>query len=214
MEIRINKESEVPLRQQLTEQVIYLIVTGQLKAGQPLPSVRELARRLKIHHNTVSEAYQDLASRTWLVRRRGSRVVVRAGGDPIQPGKVDLDDLINAAIRAAREQGYSLQQLRERVRERLLVQPPDHFLVVEEEPGLRRLLAEEIRGSLRWPVESCSRAELASNPGLAIGALAVVPEYAVADTERLFPKDRPMVSIAFPRRTNTGNAFDNCAIHR
>jgi len=198
MEIRIDKESEVPLRQQLTEQIIYLIVTGQIKAGQPLPSVRELARRLRIHHNTVSEAYQDLASRTWLVRRRGSRVVVRAGGDPISPGgKVDLDDLINAAIRTAREQGYSLQQLRERVRERLLVQPPDHFLVVEEEPGLRRVLAEEIRGSLRWPVESCSRAELASNPGLAIGALAVAPEYAAADIERLFPKDRPMVSIAF-----------------
>ncbi len=200
MEIRISRESEVPLRQQLAEHFVYPIATGQLKAGEALPSVRELARRLKIHHNTVSEAYQDLVARTWLVGRRGSRVVVRSGKEKAQiRRREDLDDLINATIRTAREQGYSLQELRERVRERLLVQPPDHFLIVEEEPGLRRLLAEEIRVSLRWPAQACSRLELALNPGLSIGALAVVPEYAATDAASLVPKDRPAVSIAFSK---------------
>jgi len=198
MEIRISKESEVPLRQQLAENIIYLIATGQLKAGQALPSVRELARRLKIHHNTVSEAYQDLVARSWLVGRRGSRLVVRSGSEKTQNQcREDLDDLINKTIRAARDQGYSMQQLRESVRERLLVEPPDHFLVVEEEAGLRSVMAEEIRASLRWPAEDCSRQELMLNPGLAIGALAVVPEYAAADAARLVPKDRPAVSISF-----------------
>jgi len=200
MEIRISRESGVPLRQQLAEHIIYLVATGQLKAGEALPSVRELARRLKIHHNTVSEAYHDLVARTWLVGRRGSRVVVRSGEETAQiQRREDLDDLINTTIRTAREQGYSLQELRERVRERLLVQPPDHFLVVEEEPGLQRLLAEEIRASLRWPAQACSRQELALNPGLAIGALAVVPEYAAGDVTSLVPKDRPAVSISFSR---------------
>lgn len=107
MEIRISKENEVPLRQQLAENIIYLIATGQVKAGQALPSVRELARRLKIHRNTVSEAYQDLVARTWLVRRRGSRLVVRSGNDEVQNqcGE-DLDDLINKTILTARDQGY------------------------------------------------------------------------------------------------------------
>jgi GntR family transcriptional regulator len=200
MEIRISRESEVPLHQQLAEHFVYLIATGQLKAGEALPSVRELARRLKIHHNTVSEAYQDLVARTWLVGRRGSRVVVRSGEEKaLIRRREDLDDLINTTIRTAREQGYSLQELRERVRARLLAQPPDHFLIVEEEPGLRRLLAEEIRASLRWPVQACSRQELALNPGLAIGALAVAPEYAAADAASLAPKDRPVISIAFSR---------------
>jgi DNA-binding transcriptional regulator YhcF (GntR family) len=198
MEIRISKESEVPLRQQLAENIIYLIATGQVKAGEPLPSVRELARRLKIHRNTVSEAYQDLVARTWLVGRRGSRLVVRSAGKESQSqSKEDLDDLINRTIHAARDQGYSMQQLRERVRERLLFEPPDHFIVVEEEPGLRSVLAEEIRTSLRWPAEGCSRQELMLNPGLAIGALAAVPEYAAADAVSLVPKDRPAVSISF-----------------
>ena len=58
MKIRISKESEVSIRQQLTGQISFLIVTGKLKPGEALPSVRELATRLKIHHNTVSQAYQ------------------------------------------------------------------------------------------------------------------------------------------------------------
>ena len=66
MPILISKESEVPLRQQLAEQIVFRIATGKLHPGESLPSVRELARRLKIHHNTVSEAYQDLIRRKWL----------------------------------------------------------------------------------------------------------------------------------------------------
>ena len=50
--------------------------TERLRDGELLPSVRELARRLKVHHNTVSEAYQDLVQRKWLERRRGSRLAL------------------------------------------------------------------------------------------------------------------------------------------
>lgn len=92
------------------------------------------------------------------------------------------------------------------MRERLLVEPPDHFLVVEEEPGLRNVLAEEIRTSLGWPAEQCSRRELMLNPSLAIGALAIVPEYAAADVASLVPKDRPAVSISF----STANEHLKC----
>jgi len=198
MDLRISKESEVPLRQQLAEQIVLHIATGKLQAGQALPSVRELARRLKIHHNTVSEAYQDLIRRMWLVGRRGSRVTVRASEGGTYPGAASsLDDLINTLIRVAREQGHSLQSLRERVRERLLAAPPDHLLVVEADAGLRRLLQEEIREAINWPVEVCSRLELAANPGLSIGALAVAAHYAIRDVNPLLPADRPAIPLAF-----------------
>ncbi|MGA3324436.1 MAG: GntR family transcriptional regulator [Terriglobia bacterium] len=198
MDIRISKESEIPLRQQLAEQIVFHIATGKLKPGQALPSVRELARRLKIHHNTVSEAYQDLIRRRWLVGRRGSRVTVRALEEGAHArGASGLDDFINTLIRLARDQGFSLQSLRERVRERLLGQPPDHILVVEADAGLRRLLREEIRAAINWPVEVCSRLELAANPGLGIGALAVAAHYAIPDVNPLLPKDRPAIPLAF-----------------
>src|SRR5437879_5752540 len=144
MQLRISKESEVSIHQQLVEQIAFLISTEKLKPGEALPSVRELARRLKIHHNTVSEAYQELVKRRWVVRRAGSRLKVCSQPGASPGNAQDVDDFLNASIRIARNQGYSLQSLRERVRKRLLAQPPDHILVVEQAPGLRRLLQEEI----------------------------------------------------------------------
>src|SRR3989442_14839799 len=127
MDIRIDSSSEVPIRRQLIEQIIFLIAIERLKAGDFMPSVRELPRRLKIHHNTVSEAYQDLVRRKWLERRRGSRLMVLSPHEAPAHGKTEtLDDLINMTIRAARENGYSMQELRARVRERLLAEAPDH----------------------------------------------------------------------------------------
>ncbi|HEV2246884.1 MAG TPA: GntR family transcriptional regulator [Terriglobia bacterium] len=196
--ISIQKGSSVPVRRQLAEQVVYLIATGQLKAGEALPSVREMARRLKIHHNTVSEAYQELVRRTWLVRRRGSRLIVRgAEADGGARPASDLDALINQTIVLARQSGYSLQELRQRVSERLMAEPPDHILVVEEEPGLRSVLNEEIRGASRWRVEGCSRQQLAADPTLAIGALIATPQYALGEVERLAPKELPPVALTF-----------------
>jgi hypothetical protein len=146
----------------------------------------------------VSEADQSLIRRMWLGGRRGARVTVRAQDDGVQPHAAgSLDELVNTLIRAAREQGYSLQSLRERVRELLLAEPPDHILVVEADPGLRRLLQEEIRAAINWPVEICSRPELAANPGLGIGALAVAAQYAIPDVNPLLPKDRPAIPLAF-----------------
>lgn len=198
MDIRVSKESEVPLRQQLAEQIAFLIATDKLKAGEALPSVRELARRLGIHHNTVSHAYQDLVRRTWLLRRRGTRVVVRSLTEQKRPsGTQDLDELIDMTIQAARERGYSLQALRERMRERLLAEPPDHILVVDQEAGLQRLLQAEIREVLAWPVECCAREDLAQNSGRAIGALVVAPQYAAEDVKPLVPKAQLLLSIAF-----------------
>jgi len=198
VELRVDKKSEIPVRQQLAEQIIFAIATAELKPGQALPSVRELARRLKIHHNTVSHAYNDLVSRTWLVGRRGSRVIVRtAGGSADWTKGCDVDDLINATIRLAREQGHSLQALRERVAARLLAEPPDHVLVVEQEPGLRRLIQEEIRGWVTLPVEGCSLADLDAHPGLAIGALTVAGHYAIGKIEPLVPKSLPAIALTF-----------------
>lgn len=198
MDIRIGKESEIPLRQQIAEQIILLIATEKLKSAEPLPSVRELARRLKIHHNTVSEAYQDLVRRNWLVRRRGSHLVVRAPQMPPSAGhEQDLDDLFNAVLELARARGYTLRQLRDRVRARLLAEPPDHILVVEEDPGLRELMMEEIREALQQEVEGCSRNQLAQYAGLAIGALVVTPQYALGDVKLLVPKDRPPMAVSF-----------------
>ena len=157
LEIRINRASDVTIHEQLTGELTFLIATGQLKPGKVLPSVRDLARRLKIHHNTVSQVYRELEAHNLLLRRRGSPMVVRSPGEVAPPTPVkDLDDLINATVRAAQESGYSLQQLRAKVRERLMAEPPDHLLVISSDRGIRHLLRQELREALPFAVETCS----------------------------------------------------------
>jgi DNA-binding transcriptional regulator YhcF (GntR family) len=198
MDIRLSRDSEVPLRRQLAEQIVLLIGVGKLRPGQRLPSVRELARRLKIHRNTVSEAYQALVRRTWLVRQRGSRLVV--GSRELRKessGRGGLDEVINAAMRRAREEGYTLKELRERVKKRLVARRPDHILVVDREPGFREIMRQEIRQALGWPVQTCSQEDLARLPGLADRAQVATPEYNIDDVEPLVPKDRPAVWLTF-----------------
>jgi len=198
MQLRISKQSEIPIREQIAEQIIFRIATDELKPGQVLPSVRELARRLKIHHNTVSHVYVDLVRRSWLARRKGSRLIVRSQDEFTRVTRAqDLDAMINAVIRVARQGGHSLQELRQRVRERLLAQPPDHLLVIDDDPGLRQLLQEEIRKAVRWPLRGCSGKELRTNRGLAVGALPVVAQHHLPEVVSLLPETRPAISVTY-----------------
>ncbi|MFL6426919.1 MAG: GntR family transcriptional regulator [Acidobacteriaceae bacterium] len=197
MLISLSKNSDVPLRQQLAEQIVFLITIGQLKAGEEMPSVRALARRVKVHHNTVSEAYQDLVQREWITGRRGSRLTVGAGSGARRQVPSNLDELINESIKRAKDMGYSLQALRARVRERLLAQPPDHILVVEQEPGLREVIQWEVQEQVRWPVEGCSPEQFAKEAALAIGAQVFAPSHIIEYLKPLIPLQRPAVSITY-----------------
>jgi hypothetical protein len=110
---------------------------------------------------------------------------------------MDLDDVINSAIQVAQEHGYSLQQLRERVQERLLAQPPDHILVVSDESGFRELLRAELAEQVKCPVMACSTIEVVANKALAIGALVVASRGRIQACEAFLPKDRSPYPIVF-----------------
>ena len=58
-------------------------------------------------------------------------------------------------------------------------------------------MQEEIRAAINWPVEVCSRQELAAHPGLGIGALAVAAHYAIPDVNPLLPRNRPAIPLVF-----------------
>src|SRR4051812_3102279 len=108
MNIVLTRESPVPLRAQLALQVEVAIVTGQLPPGKKLPSVRELARRLKLHHNTIAAAYGDLTERGLVEARRGSGLYVSRRSQPAPPDQArELDELIASFLELARARGYS-----------------------------------------------------------------------------------------------------------
>lgn len=186
MRLWLSKNSEVPLREQLTTQIILGIVSDDLKAGQRLPSTRELARRFHVHSNTVSAAYRELARRGWLEFRKGSGVYVRplaAREEETRPdAQLPLDQIISVFLRAARERGFSLAEVRARVSHWLELQPPDHFLVVEPDAELRPILVAEIEQAAGFPVRGAAFAECADGDRLT-GA-AVVALYGQAEGVR------------------------------
>ena len=190
MKIRISKDSEVPVHEQLVNQIIVLIATGRLEPGDALPSVRTLARLHKVHRNTISRAYQELVYERFLIRQSGKLMQV-APMEELVPPTQDLDGLINLTIRVARESGYTMEELRQRVWERLRIQPPDHLLVVSTDPGLCRILKAELEEELRCPIKECLPEDLASDPGLGVGALVTFLPGMGPRIEAFLPRDRP-----------------------
>jgi DNA-binding transcriptional regulator YhcF (GntR family) len=156
MQLWFARGSEVSIREQLVTQVVLGILGDDLSPGQRLPSTRELARRFALHPNTISAGYRQLAQERWVEYRRGSGVFVRAN-KPEMPlsSALALDRMIAGLFRSARKQGVSLPVLRSRLRQWLELQPPDHFLLVEPDAELRRIVADEIEHAVSLPVMSC-----------------------------------------------------------
>ena len=153
----IARQHEVPVREQLTAQIVLAIASGELEPGARLASTRALARQLGIHANTVSAAYRDLVSRGWLEQRRGSGVYVRTIQDtPALEGPLELDRLITDFLRVARDKGFSQAEIRKRATQWLELQPPDHLLVVEDDVELRRILVKEIKAVTPFPIRGAS----------------------------------------------------------
>lgn len=173
MRIWLSKNSEVPVREQLATQIILGIVSSDLKPGQKLPSTRELARRFKIHSNTVSAAYRDLAERGWVELRKGSGIYVREHPDDANTSEgLELDHLISVFLQAARAQGYSLAEIQARVKRLLELQPPDHFLVIEPDKELQRILVAEIKEATGFRVVGAGL-EACADPSILAGAAPV-----------------------------------------
>lgn len=87
MLIDIDPNSELPLYQQLRDQVVCAIADGSLKPGEALASVRQLAGQFGINSATVGKGY-DLLRQEGLVRtsRRSGSVVARGPSDQPTPG--------------------------------------------------------------------------------------------------------------------------------
>jgi DNA-binding transcriptional regulator YhcF (GntR family) len=195
MRLWLSKNSEVPLREQLTTQIVLGVVSGDLKPGQRLPSTRELARRFTVHANTVSAAYRDLEMRGWLESRKGSGVYVREQSiDAPLDSKFALDQLISTFLKLARERGYSLNEIQRRVKHWLELQSPDHFLVVEPDAELRAILVAEIREAVAFDVRGATPEEIERRE-LPAGA-SVVTLYGQAERVRqLLPPDTNLIVL-------------------
>lgn len=90
--IRIDLGSQVPAYRQVANALRALLVAGTFPVGKPLPTVRQLAVDLGVHHNTIAEAYRVLAEEGWLDlrRRHGAIVLDRSRPRPSREARPSL----------------------------------------------------------------------------------------------------------------------------
>ena len=103
IQFQINTGSAEPIYRQLMEQLRRRVAAGQWRAGQELPSVRELALALAVNPMTISKAYSLLESEGLLERRRGLPMVIAAGHERPAAAHERIERLRPTLERAAAE---------------------------------------------------------------------------------------------------------------
>jgi len=79
--LAINPNSGVPIYRQVCEQITRMVASGQLKAGEALPSVRQIATQFAVNPMTISKAYSLLEADGVLARVRGVGMKVAQRND-------------------------------------------------------------------------------------------------------------------------------------
>ena len=113
--IRIDLDLPIPAYRQIVDGLRALIVEGVLVPGDRMPTVRDLAVDLSVHHNTVAEAYRQLAAEGWLElgRRRGATVMERPRPRMTAEAHTHFSDRLRELIAKARADGLSSHEIRD-----------------------------------------------------------------------------------------------------
>ncbi len=113
MDILISNASEKPIYEQITDQIKGMILSGVLNAGDMLPSMRYLAKELRISVITTKRAYSDLERDGFIVTVTGKGTFVADKNmDFLREEKLrQIDTHLTAAIDAARQAGITLDEL-------------------------------------------------------------------------------------------------------
>jgi GntR family transcriptional regulator len=115
MKIIINSSSMIPIYEQIMDQIKSLIIGGDLKENDALPSVRTLAKELKISALTVKKAYDNLEQEgfTVTVHGKGSYVTASNKERILEELKREVESDLEKVVEKARRCGLEDDQIRE-----------------------------------------------------------------------------------------------------
>jgi GntR family transcriptional regulator len=110
----IGWNDNTPIYRQLKDKVIGMMLEGALKAGDPLPSVRQIAAEYQLNPITVSKAYQELVDDNLVEKRRGIGMYVTEGASEkllASERERFLSEEWPALLERIRQLGLNLEQL-------------------------------------------------------------------------------------------------------
>ena len=115
MDIMISNSSGKPIYEQITSQIKNLIMTGELTAGDPLPSMRLLAKELRISVITTKRAYEDLERDGFITTMVGRGSFVSESNTEIMKEEQlrIVEGYLTKAVEVASRSGVALQEMTE-----------------------------------------------------------------------------------------------------
>ena len=115
MEIIISSNNSKPIYEQITSQIKAKIMSGELAAGQPIPSMRALAKAIHVSVITVQKAYEDLRRDGFIETTvgRGSFVSALNKDFMQEEQQRKAEEHLQAAADIGRANGISLEKLLE-----------------------------------------------------------------------------------------------------
>lgn len=113
MEIIISSNTSKPIYEQITSQMKAMIMSGQLQTGDPIPSMRALAKSIHVSVITVQKAYEDLQRDGFIETTvgRGSFVAAQNKDFYQEEQQRQAEAHLEAAVDIARSSGISLEKL-------------------------------------------------------------------------------------------------------
>lgn len=118
MELYISNSGQEPIYAQITRQIKEQILSGQLHEGDALPSIRLLAKELRISVITTKRAYEDLEAGGFIVTQpgRGSFVAPQNPALVREEYLKKVEDCLQGAVDAARLGGIGYDEVSETLR--------------------------------------------------------------------------------------------------
>ena len=115
MKIIINSSSMVPIYEQIMDQIKAKITAGDLKENDALPSVRTLAKELKISALTVKKAYDNLEQEGYTVTVHGKGTYVAAANKERmkEEQRREVEEDLDNAVQKGRRCGLTDEDIRE-----------------------------------------------------------------------------------------------------
>ncbi|MCM1134694.1 MAG: GntR family transcriptional regulator [Clostridium sp.] len=117
MNIIISNSSDKPIYEQITAQIKALVMNGTLKEGDLLPSMRTLAKELRISVITTKRAYEDLERDGFITTIVGKGSYVRAADIRLvrEEKLKQIEDLLSKAISLARQSAIERKEIEEMI---------------------------------------------------------------------------------------------------
>ena len=109
----IDPRSPTPLYEQIAARVRVAVASGELSPGDSLPSVRALARQLRVNPATVVQAYRDLASDGFVDIRHGQGTFIQEVAQYVREEEKEAQaiKLVRKVIQDGARQGIGVEDL-------------------------------------------------------------------------------------------------------